>query len=190
MNHLKLLFLPSQSPASWTDIDKKGNFHSSECLMDFCSVLNGIYSTLKSDNERVFPCFSYLHRSINWWTEVKFMCQVENISEYKGKTEEKSFNLYFIVFGSFLFISLFRYWYSTMEFFLRWKNYVRILLVSRIIVHLVQSLRVFSGKEIFGNKVQERWQEKSRLIGCFVTKWTLNTVFVHRNIFCWFALWK
>lgn len=98
-----------------------------KCLMDFCSVLNGICSTLKSDNERFFPVFFLLWSPATehkWWTEVKFMCQVENISEYKGRDGEKSFNLYFIVFWPFIYFPFSLLIHHNGVFFARrWKNY-------------------------------------------------------------------
>lgn len=107
MNHLKLLFPTRQTLCTLIRTRKKDckilikkRKILFKCLTDFCSVLNGICSTLKSDNERFFPRSAIEHK---WWTEVKFMCQVENISENKGETERRALIYILLCFGFFIY---------------------------------------------------------------------------------------
>lgn len=72
-------------------------------------------------------------------------------------------------------------WSKQVVFFV-WKNYALLRILSDVWVR--ESSLHNLGRKIFGNKHQEQQQEKSRLIGCFVTKWTLNTFWFLFTILC------
>lgn len=116
-------------PDELINADKKKEI--SQCLMDFCYVLNGICSTLKSDNKhKAFSSLSLAPSRIasehKWWTEVKFMCQeYQRDSEKKEKSpiifDSMIFNLYFIVFRFYLFPLFAGSHYNGVVFW--WKNW-------------------------------------------------------------------
>lgn len=78
-----------------------------ECLMDFCSVLNGICSTLNvitSIKKRLLsfllhlplllPPSSVSFEAYKWWTEVKFMCQEHHARRRTKKSRGEESNYF------------------------------------------------------------------------------------------------